>query len=159
MERKATKTSKLQAVHYRAIELRYLGSTYKQVSELLKKEFKKNHGEHKVRRWFMSGGMLEAEYLDYSEKENERRRRLVLEDMKKITTLIPTAYEELFKKLVAELKKPEATHETLRKLLRDLSELLDIKLERSEAKRQSTIDAFFDRLERNTQTQTEEIVA
>lgn len=94
----------LLGLHHRAIELRYLGYTYKQICETLAIEFpagkRKTFHESTVRRWYMRGGILEAPYYDYCKKENERRRQLMVEDMKKLLPMIPPVLQQLLDRKV-----------------------------------------------------------
>lgn len=85
----------LSKLHMRAIELRYEGKTHAEISEVLTNEFGKKHKLDKIMHWFAHGGRLELAYLDFAKKENERRRQLVMEQMKQVLELIPQKALEL----------------------------------------------------------------
>ncbi len=75
---KTENVKKLYELHEIAIEMRYAGNTYEEISKALTDKFDKNHTPGKVRRWFQSGGMLDKPYFDYAKKENERRRQYMM---------------------------------------------------------------------------------
>lgn len=83
----------LQAYHHEAIEQRYLGKTYKEIAEYLSKRYaagkRKDFKEVTVRFWFGTVGMLYDAYFEYSKSENERRRRAMTEELKKLLPMVP----------------------------------------------------------------------
>lgn len=97
---KVPKKFKFRRYHHLAIELRYGGKTYKEIAESLTKIFKVNIRPDRIGHWFASSGILEQPYLDFANKESERSRRLVLEELKKLAPRIP-------KKLIALLERSD----------------------------------------------------
>lgn len=79
----------LQGYHYRAVEVRYEGKTFNDICGILGAEFRKGVHPDTIRKWFARGGLLENEYLDYARHENERRRQMMREELKKLVTKIP----------------------------------------------------------------------
>jgi hypothetical protein len=144
-----------QKWHYRAVELRYEGKTYEEIVEGIKQEFGKQFHIASIRKWFSRGELLHNEYIDYAKKENERRRQLVLEELKKIAPLIPTKIQELLtsRYLVAWGKKvvdPETgkpmpmLDSTTVKTLALLAEMLGFKVESNDVAG-DPLDEYFDR--------------
>ena len=125
---KKKKEFKYMSYHYRAIELRYRGEKYESISLILSTEFKKEFKNQRIRRWFNNGGILDAMYLDYAVKENDRRRKVVMEELKKITGEIPTGYANLIEALKNDLTDPKSAS-VFRQTLKDLSELLGFKVD------------------------------
>lgn len=98
-ETKGKKIFKKMSYHYRAVELRYEGKTYQEIADILTRESHKDFNDSaRIRRWFMSGGILEKDYSDYAKKENERRRRVTLEELKKIVPTIPIKFQEVLER-------------------------------------------------------------
>lgn len=149
MEQKATKNN-LKKHHYRAVELRYEGKTYENITTILAGEFKRQFHESTIRKWFMSKGALEALYLDYANKENDRRRKLVMEEMKKLTQQIPSNYQQLLKTLKDGINHP-AMAGIMRATLRDLCEMLGFRVE--ELDNTNPVDDFFDRVEQQVENE------
>src|SRR3972149_4244680 len=89
------KEVKLMAYHYRAVELRYQGHTFPEVTRTITEEYQKDFKDTRVRNWFTSRGILFRLYLDYARQESERRRQLVLEEMKKLLPKLPQKLQEL----------------------------------------------------------------
>lgn len=85
----------LQGYHYRAIELRYQGRTYKEIMGDIGIEFRKGIHFDTIRKWFSRGGLLSAEYMDYARQENDQRRQLMREELKKLVAKIPQKVEKL----------------------------------------------------------------
>lgn len=127
---KNTEQTGLRKFHYEAVELRYQGKTYDEISRELTERHKRDFHLKTVASWFYSGGLLEEVYIDYSRKENNRRRRTMLEEMKKVSVKLPIGYDKLYNKLIQELDNPEndKADETFRKLLKDLAEIFGIKI-------------------------------
>lgn len=91
---------KYVAYHEEAVELRYQGKTYAEISAYLTDKYKQEFSVDRLRRWFMKGGILEERYYDYSKKENDRRRKLMMEDMKKVASKIPKVLDEVIEEPV-----------------------------------------------------------
>ena len=89
---RAKKLNKLEA---RAVELRYEGKTYGQVTEALINEFNQSIAESSVRRWFSLGESLHDPYIEYAQAQNESRRKLVIEEVKKLMPIIPQRLNEI----------------------------------------------------------------
>lgn len=145
------------AYHHRAIELRYMGNTYEEVAQKLKEEFQKEFQNIRLRQWFRSGGILEALYLDYSKKENDRRRQLTLEKMKSVLDMIPEKYiallnqrfeTDLFgKKILDENGKPIPKLDSVTaKILKDICEMMGFKVE-GNSDGSDPLDEYFTRAE------------
>ncbi len=89
----------LQGHHHRAIELRYEGKTYKEITGHVAMEFRKGVHPDTVKKWFGRGGLLEGEYMDYARGENDRRRGLMREELKKLVGMIPPKLEQIIKRI------------------------------------------------------------
>lgn len=89
----------LAGYHYRAIELRYEGNTFKDISGTIGMEFRKGIHPDTIRKWFARGGLLAEQYLDYARQENDQRRQLMREELKKLTGRIPQKIEKLLDRL------------------------------------------------------------
>ncbi|OGX31833.1 MAG: hypothetical protein A2787_06525 [Omnitrophica WOR_2 bacterium RIFCSPHIGHO2_01_FULL_48_9] len=146
MQQIATKIN-FRGYHYAAVELRYEGKTYSTVAEELAKRYHKDFHAQSVRRWFMRGGILETEYLDFASKENERRRQLVFEELKKILPKIPQKFDALLE------RRDETGREKLDSVtlgtLKVLCEILDFKV-KAGPPAEDPLDRFFNRLDRET---------
>jgi len=127
-DNKRKKSFKFMSYHYRAIEFRYQGLKYEEISLKLAAEFKKEFLNQRIRKWFMHNGILDQMYLDYAVKENDRVRKVVLEELKKTTAMIPKGYDALIKTLKDQLDDPKSAG-VFRQTLKDLSELLGFKVE------------------------------
>lgn len=132
------KELKLQAYHFRAIELRYSGNTYKEVATQLETEFKKSFKDQTIRFWFSKNGQLDELYLDYARQENDRRRQHMREELKKLLPEIPKKFEAL-------LNRPQIDTLTLR-TVKELCSVLGFKLQ-GDDDTQDALDEFFDRVE------------
>lgn len=92
----------------------------------------------------MRGGILEQEYIDYAKKENERRRRVVAEEMKKIIPKIPQKYVEILERSIESLD-PETVvkrDNVTVKLLKDLCLLLGFKLNEDDSDAESVLAKY-----------------
>ena len=126
MADKKKKEFKYMAYHYEAIELRYQGKTYNEIAAYLTEKFKKDFKDERMRQWFKSGGILEAMYMDHSRKENDRRRKFVMEEMKKLYSTIPKNYQEILERPITELTKGQRIMQdsVKAKVLKDLCGIL-----------------------------------
>lgn len=87
---------KFMAYHDRAVELRYQGKTYAEIALLLTDEFKKDFRDDRIRKWFsLSTGILAHKYLEYARMENDRRRQVIMEELKKVAGRIPATFDLL----------------------------------------------------------------
>jgi hypothetical protein len=145
MKHHATKKGnmKLMAYHYKAIELRYDGLKYHEISTELTNQFKRDFLDQTVRRWFAKGGMLEHEYLDYTDKENDRRRRYMISEFKKLIPIIPKKFDELLNERMTKTGKKLdiVTVATLKLMM----ESLGLKIEAQPLNDKDPLDEFFDR--------------
>jgi len=149
---------KLMSYHYRAVELRYSGTIHKEIAEILRGEFGKNFSDSKVRHWFAGGGLLETYFLDYSRKENERRRNEVIERMKTILPKIPEKFEQLLDRVMVapftgekiidkETNKPVPQLDSVTiNTLKTLCDILGFKIT-DEGTVEDPLDRYFDRAE------------
>jgi len=96
----------LQAYHHRAVELRYEGNTYKSIAGYIAVEYKRAFNDDSVRRWFSRGGLLADAYMDYAREENDRRRQLMREELKKLVVKIPKKLEQIMDR-VDQLGQPD----------------------------------------------------
>lgn len=152
------KPIKLMAYHFEAVELRYLGQTYGAIAAELQKKYGKDFRDDRVRRWFARDGILEAMYNDYSAKENERRRKLMLAELQKLYPKIPAKFQALLdrvkrhpftgKELIDEkTNKPiEQVDQTTLKTLVALANLLGFKVT-ALPEDEDPVDRYFDRAE------------
>lgn len=89
----------LQAYHREAIEQRYLGKTHAEVAAFISEKYAhgRNVGfkELTVRHWFARAGMLYLPYEEYAKTEDERRRRLLRENMDRLLQRVPKILEKL----------------------------------------------------------------
>jgi hypothetical protein len=147
-ELKKKRIRKLYGQHMRAIELRYQGNTYQKISDILTQEFGgQKLIEPRIRRWFNRGGVLDAEYLDYAKKENERRRRHIVEEMKKVTAEIPKNYSKILNRDESSLSPSKLIGRdlVLKGVLKDLCQLLGFKIE--DTSDSDKLDEFWDEME------------
>lgn len=134
---------RIQKKHNRAVELRYAGKTYEEIAAILTEEFPgKVSLTQSVRRWFMSGGRLEQEYTDYARKENERRRAFTMEEMKKLVEKIPVAYDIMLNNALKEAQSG-AINDDLRKLLKDLAEIMGLSVPPGSAETEDPVARYF----------------
>ena len=150
--------------HDIAIELRYLGCTYKEICEKLNKNHKKNFADQTVRKWFIKDGILHGRYKDYAQKETDRRRQNMLQQMSKLYDLIPDKYNKLltgrferdmYGKLIKEKDKNgnaqsvEKLDSITRQTLKDLCELFGFKLspDNTNDDTETIMDRFLRRLD------------
>jgi len=148
------KDFKFQGYHYKAIEKRYHGKSYLEISTELSAEFNKAIRHQTVRRWFMRGGILESEYVDYCSKENDRRQKAMFQQMKKIVIKIPAKFDELLERQI--YAKDKQTGEIVEtgikqcdmvtvQTLKLIVEMLGLKEAPKDG--EDPLDAYFDRLE------------
>ena len=136
---------KFRRYHHLAIELRYEGKTYKEISEQLSEVFKVNFRPDRIGHWFASNGILEEPYIDFAKKENERVRRFVSEQLKGLLSRIPEALEGLLNR-VDETGNPRRDALTLA-TIRLLIEIVDLKAYlQPEEEKKSILDEYFERL-------------
>ena len=101
MNRERTKENKLDlnsiitSVELRAIQLRYDGRSHQEITDILKQETQQEYKVDTLRKWFMRGGKLDEEYLEYARAENEQRRQVVMEEIKKLVPIIPIRLSQL----------------------------------------------------------------
>ncbi len=144
------KKFELRGYHHQAIEFRYEGKTYKEITTLLTEKYQKPFKVDTIRRWFISSGLLEKEYIDYAKKENERRKQFVLEELKKLIPKIPITFDALLgRKDKDGNKKLDAV--TIR-TLELLCEILNFKVEPG-SDTTNPVDEYFDRLEKELETE------
>ena len=145
------------AYHHEAVELRYSGKPYAEVAAILTEKYKRDFRDATVRRWFMTKGILESEYLDYSKKENERRRNLILEEIKKLLPMIPAKFQQLLERVATHpftgAKLKDENNQTIPKLdtvtvttLKTLCEILGFKVEAG-GEVSDPVDRYFERLD------------
>src|SRR3990167_1680378 len=84
---------KFQAYHHEAVELRYQGKTYLEISLIIAKKYGRDFKESTCRAWFGRGHILDTVYLDYARQENERRRQATREELKKLVSVLPITFE------------------------------------------------------------------
>ena len=142
-QNRAKREFKYMAYHYEAIELRYQGMTYEEISVALGTKYNKEFQNKRLRAWFASKGILERMYMDFAKKENDRRRQVVLEEIKKITSKIPKGYADLIKTLEGNLVDPKSAG-VFRQTLKDLCEILGFKVEPT-GDGSNPLDDFFDK--------------
>ena len=132
-----------------AIELRYEGKTYSEISMLLSQKFKFDFKEGTVRKWFQRGGMLELMYLDYARKENDRRRQVIVEELKKVTQVIPEKYSDILNRQLTNLDDEGQlkANEVVRKTLKDLCDILGFKIQPDDNADRDPLDDYFSRAE------------
>lgn len=159
-----TRPPKLMAYHYEAIEQRYLGNTYPAVAEYLTGKYKRDFNPETVRWWFSQKGYLFDLYIDYAARENERRRRLMQEELRKLVPSIPKKFADLLNRVQRVpftgevLKDPDSKKEidkldmTTVAALKLLCEILDFK-RIGEDTPGNPIDEYFDRLENEVKPQ------
>lgn len=130
--------------HYRAIELRYEGVQYEEMRQIIKRETGKEWNISTVKHWFATGGMLEKPYLEYAEQQNEARRKMAMQELKKLIPLIPVHYRNLLtrKGKDGKLKADKLTQSTLRELCR----VMAIQME-ERGGGNDPLEQFFDRLD------------
>lgn len=85
----------LMGYHHRAVELRYQGSTYKDIMGTIAMEFRRGISESTVKKWFMRGGLLNQEYLEYAKAENLQRRQMMREELKKLVSKVPIVLDSV----------------------------------------------------------------
>ncbi len=85
----------LQGYHYRAIELRYAGKTFREICGTIAVDFKKGVHPDTIQKWFARKGLLHEEYMTYARAENDQRRLLMREELKKLLTQIPAKLQEI----------------------------------------------------------------
>lgn len=151
-EQKRKKEFKYMAYHYEAIELRYQGKGYDEMAQYLTEKYKKDFKIERLRKWFMTGGILADMYLDYARQENDRRRKFVMEEMKKLLPTIPKTYQEIIERTLPDLTNGQKIyHDSVkRQVLKDLCELFGFKLEPG-ADGSDPLDEYFDRLEKHAE--------
>lgn len=139
------KKFELKGFHYQAIEFRYEGKTYNEITTLLTEKYQKPFKENTVRHWFTSKRFLEKEYIDYAKKENDRRRQVVLEELKKIVPKIPLKFDALLERK-GKFGNPILDMVTV-STLKYLCEILNFKVEPGNDM-SNPVDEYFDRLEK-----------
>lgn len=144
---KTPKEFKFRRYHFLAIELRYQGKTYKEITENLTTVFKVSFRPDRIGHWFATDGILEKAYIDYARKENERIRRFIHEELKKLLPRIPKKLEELLQRR-DEFGQPKLDAVTLG-AIRTLCDLLDLKesIQEGPEGTQNRVDEYFERLE------------
>lgn len=147
------------ALHTDAIDLRYRGMTYKEIS----KELFNKHGKYvlpqRLRAWFMTGGILHDKYAAYAKEENGERRELMQQQLRKIGMLIPKVLEEtLFQPMrhpmTGQIMKDEEgnvlymRNRTTNDAVKILSELLGARFSETDADdMEDVLDNYFKRLD------------
>lgn len=156
MEQKGIKKQKmrLRSYHHEAIEQCYLGKTYRKIAEYLNEKYTKTFTRNTISKWFMRNGFLEKEYLDFSRKESERRRRFVIEEMKKIISMIPEKYIEIIGRDTKNLDpKTLIKRDTVTlRMLKDLCTLLGFRIDISEDE-PDPLDVYFDQEEKKIENE------
>jgi len=69
-ERKEKKLRRLRAWHYLAMEMRYQGKEYPEISQAIMEKFGKEFKAGSLRNWFSDGGKLFSLYYEFTEKMN-----------------------------------------------------------------------------------------
>lgn len=149
----------LQAWHYEAIELRYNGSKYKEIANALFDKYGKYILEGRIRKWFMTGGILHDLYAEYSKQQTEERRELMHQQLRQLGMKIPIVLDEtLFRPLRnaftgEEIKDNGKTvyvrDRTSNEAVKILATLLGAKFADDEAaKVGNVLDEYFQRLEK-----------
>src|SRR3990167_7175049 len=90
---------KLQVYHFRAVELRYEGKTYHEIMGEIAVQYRKGVQSDTIRKWFGRGGLLEVEYMAYARVENDRRRQMMREELKKLAGKIPIKLEKMLDRI------------------------------------------------------------
>ena len=129
--------SKFQAYHHEAVELRYMGAKFTEITEKLNAgNYGKVFKEPTVRKWFTADGYLERQYHIYATQENDRRRQQMRTDLAKLTDRVPL-------KMQALLDRKEVDSLTLKAVMA-LLKTLGINIETAPA---DVLDEYFDRVE------------
>jgi len=84
----------LQAWHYEAVELRYLGLQYKEISQVLLEKYSKAFPDYRLRRWFANGGILHDLYAKYTIEHNKERQERMNKRLNSLAEDIPEILEE-----------------------------------------------------------------
>lgn len=133
----------LGAYHRRAIELRYEGHTFKEISGMLAVELRKGVHPDTVRKWFARGGFLNEDYLEYARQENDHRRQLMREELKKLVVKIPTKLGSIMDRM-DETGKPDMV---ALMAIKTIVEILGITAN-DERQAQDVLGEYFKRLEK-----------
>lgn len=144
----------MTAVHYRAVELRYEGLTYREIAKILSEEYDRNIKEQTLRWWFKSGGRCEKHYLDYANKESERRRRLIHTELKKTYNKIPAKLDALLERLDAQGKEKldMVTIKTIEKIVQIIENQVG-----AIGANNDVLDQFWDRVEKDIEEKEDEL--
>lgn len=144
------------AYHYEAVELRYTGKNYTEITTALTAKYNKEFKLDTVRHWFSRGGYLEKEYLDYAKKENLARQAVTVEELRKLAPKIPIIFSELLERVARKPFTGEVMNDDkgkpLRKLdmvtvvaLKNLMAAMGFKMPDGDAT--DPLDEYFDKLE------------
>jgi hypothetical protein len=128
--------------HYRAVELRYEGKSFREISFILGLEFKKAPDQETIRLWFTRTGLLHKEYLAYARAENDQRRQLMREELKKLVVKIPG-------KLAAIMERVDATEKPDMTALMGIKTIIEVLGITAGDEKESTdvLKEYFERLE------------
>ncbi len=150
----------LQAWHYEAIELRYTGKTYTQMSEILWTKYGKRLPEVRLRKWFMRGGILHDLYEAHASRENDMRQSDIRQRLTALAESIPDVLQEtLFTPLrnpfTGEIIKDRdgntvfIRNKTTNEAVKILATMLGAKFDESENNKVGDVlDRYFDRIEK-----------
>lgn len=129
--------TKYQQYHHKAVELRYAGERFEDITDKINAIGAKTFRPATVRAWFATGGYLEELYFEYASQENDRRRQHMRAELGKLTRRIPEKFDAL-------LARKEIDALTLRTVTQ-LCKVLGIALD--EKAGEDVLDEYFDRLE------------
>ncbi len=158
---------RLFEMHYKALEYRYGGFTYKEIAEALNKEYPKMPPPYeRIKKWFEVGGIVEQPYIDYAKKENDRRRQHLRQKMEGLLTQLPDKFRELINErfvinpfsgevIKDEKGKPIPKRDkVLLDALNSLAAMMGFKIEQSEGEaEEDPVDRFFRLAEEKAQAE------